>query len=77
MFLYLSALVDFTNIFIRYEPKQSTSELSPPWFFSNKEYFYGTKISINLADICLKPAICMIFKFDAGFIFMFYFDLFG
>ena len=64
--------------------KQCASELmatemvSIKTFFLKRNYSYGTRISVNLVDICSKPTICILIEFDTGFFsYLFYIDLFG
>ena len=60
MSVHLSAFVDFVNIFIRYRSKQRTLELpamatkmvSTTLFYQKRNFFCGTKISINFVNVC-------------------------
>ena len=65
--VYLSALLDFVNIFIRYRPKQRTWNGFHYGFFPIKKLFLRNKNLENFVNVCSKPTFCMLFKFDTSF----------
>ena len=45
----------------------ATKIISTTIFFLQRNYFCGTKISINFVNVCSKPTLSILFKFNTGF----------